>query len=82
MPEMTNAIWFGYLAPAKTPDPVFDKLAAAFARLQSDAALSARVTEMGSELNIAGPSEFRADHRDDRPRYGKIVAEGNFAKQN
>ena len=29
-PEMTNAIWFGYLAPARTPDAVIGKLVKAF----------------------------------------------------
>jgi tripartite-type tricarboxylate transporter receptor subunit TctC len=82
MPEMTNAIWFGYLAPAKTPQPIVDKLAAAFARLQSDTALVNKVTEMGSQLNIVGPAEFGRIIAADRQRYGKIVAEGNLAQQN
>ena len=25
-PEMTNSIWFGYLAPSKTPDAIVEKL--------------------------------------------------------
>jgi tripartite-type tricarboxylate transporter receptor subunit TctC len=81
-PEMTNAVWFGYLAPAKTPQPIIDKLAGAFARLQSDTALVKRVAEMGAELNIVGPAEFAKIIDADRRRYGRIVAEGNLAKQN
>ena len=82
MPAMTNAIWFGYLAPSKTPQPVIDKLAAAFARLQADIALVKRVAEMGSELRIVGPEEFGKIIENDRRRYGRIVAEGNLAQQN
>jgi tripartite-type tricarboxylate transporter receptor subunit TctC len=82
MPEMTAAIWFGYLAPAKTPQAVIDKLARAFGRLQSDTALANRIAEMGAELNIVGPGEFDKIIADDRRRYGKIVAEGNLAKPN
>lgn len=82
MPAMTSAIWFGYLAPSKTPQPVIDKLAAAFGKLQSDTALVKRVAEMGSLLNIVGPAEFGRIIEDDRRRYGKIVADGNLAKQN
>ena len=81
-PEMTSAVWFGYLAPAKTPDAVIDKLARAFAKLQSDAGLAKRVTEMGAELNIVGPKDFGVIIEADRARYGRIVAEGNLAKQN
>jgi tripartite-type tricarboxylate transporter receptor subunit TctC len=81
-PEMTNAIWFGYLAPSKTPDAIVNKLARAFAQLQSDAALTKRITEMGAELNIVGPAEFGKIIERDRRGYGKIVAEGNLATQN
>jgi tripartite-type tricarboxylate transporter receptor subunit TctC len=80
-PEMTSAIWFGYLAPSKTPKPVIDKLVKAFEPLRTDAALAKRVEEMGAELSIAGPAEFAKVIASDRTRYGKIVADGNLAKQ-
>ena len=70
-PEMTNAIWFGYLAPAKTPDAVFGKLAKAFESLKSDTALAERVSQMGAELSMTRPSEFRKIIESDRARYGK-----------
>jgi tripartite-type tricarboxylate transporter receptor subunit TctC len=79
---MTAAIWFGYLAPAKTPPAVIDRLARAFGRLQSDSALAMRLAGMGAELNIVGPAEFARIIDDDRRRYGRIVAEGNLDKLN
>jgi tripartite-type tricarboxylate transporter receptor subunit TctC len=82
MPEMTNAIWFGYLAPSKTPQGVIDKLARAFGQLQSDSALATRIAEMGAVLNIVGPAEFAKVIDDDRRRYGRIVAEGKLDKLN
>jgi tripartite-type tricarboxylate transporter receptor subunit TctC len=81
-PEMTSAIWFGYLAPAKTPDAVISKLVQAFQKLQSDQALNKRVAEMGAELSMIGPAEFGKIIESDRSRYGRIVAEGNLATQN
>ena len=82
LPDMTNAIWFGYLAPAKTPQPIIDKLAAAFGKLRSDTALVNRVAEMGAELSMVGPDEFGRIIARDRARYGKIVADGNLAQSN
>jgi tripartite-type tricarboxylate transporter receptor subunit TctC len=79
-PEMTTAIWFGYLAPAKVPQGIVDKLVQAFQPLRSDAALTKRIEEMGAELSIAGPDEFAKIIADDRERNGKLVAEGNFVK--
>jgi tripartite-type tricarboxylate transporter receptor subunit TctC len=81
-PEMTGTIWFGYLAPAKTPDAIINKLVQAFQALKSDQALNQRVTEMGAELSLTGPTEFGKIIDNDRRRYGRLVAEGNLAKQN
>ena len=82
MPAMTTALWFGYLAPSKTPQTIVDKLAGAFGKLQSDAALVKRVTEMGAELSLAGPIEFGKIIDSDRKRYGKIVADGKLTQSN
>jgi tripartite-type tricarboxylate transporter receptor subunit TctC len=81
-PEMTTAIWFGFLAPAKTPDAIVETLVRAFQKPRADQALSARVADMGAELSLAGPAEFGKVIDDDRRRYGKIVAESNLSKQN
>ena len=81
-PEMTSSIWFGYLAPAKTPGAIMNKLVQAFQALKSDLALKQRVLEMGAELTLTGPAEFGALIDQDRRRYGKIVTEGNLATQN
>jgi tripartite-type tricarboxylate transporter receptor subunit TctC len=82
LPDMTNAIWFGYLAPSKTPQPIIDRLAAAFGKLRTDTALASRIAEMGAELSMLGPEEFGKIIERDRARYGRIVAEGNLAQQN
>ena len=82
LPKVTNAVWFGYLAPAQTPQPIIDKLVGAFRKLQSDAELVSRVAEMGRDLNIVGPKEFGEIIASDRSRYGKIVADRNLATPN
>jgi len=81
-PEMTSSIWFGYLAPAKTPDAIMNRLVQAFQALKADQALKQRVVEMGAVLALTGPAEFGTLIDQDRSRYGRIVAEGNLATQN
>lgn len=81
-PEMTGSIWFGFLAPAKTPDAIMAKLVKAFQTLKSDQALNQRVIEMGAELDLTGPAEFGKIIDEERRRYGRIVAERNLAKPN
>jgi tripartite-type tricarboxylate transporter receptor subunit TctC len=82
LPAVTAAIWFGYLAPAQTPKPIIDKLGAAFAKLQSDAALDKRLAQQGAELTIVGPEEFGRIIAHDRSRYGKIFADSKLATIN
>jgi tripartite-type tricarboxylate transporter receptor subunit TctC len=82
LPAVTAAIWFGYLAPAQTPKPVIDKLATAFAKLQSDAALDKRLAQQGAELTIVGPEEFGRIIAHDRSRYGKIFSDSKLATIN
>ena len=82
LPAVTAAIWFGYLAPAQTPKPLIDKLAAAFAKLQADAALDKRLADAGAELTIVGPDEFGRIIADDRSRYGKIFSDSKLAPLN
>jgi tripartite-type tricarboxylate transporter receptor subunit TctC len=81
-PEMTGSFWYGYLAPAKTPQLAIDRLAWAFQRLQDDGALRSRIAEMGAELNIIGPADFAKLIESDRARYGKIVKDSNLAAPN
>ena len=82
LPAVTAAIWFGYLAPAQTPKPMIDKLAAAFRKLQSDTALDHRLSGLGAELSIIGPAEFARIIEEDRNRYGKVVKDSNLPKLN
>src|SRR4029079_6359319 len=81
-PEMTSSIWFGFFASATLPDSIMNNLAGALQARKSDRALAQRVAEMGAELTLTGPAEFRKIIDEDRARYGKIVAEGNLATQN
>ena len=81
-PAMTGTIWFGFLAPAKTPDAVVAKLVKAFQTLKTDQALNKRVVEMGAELDLTGPEEFGKIIDAERRRYGRIVTERNLAKPN
>jgi len=70
--------WYGISAPAGTPQPVIDKLAAAFkASVESDAVKSKLATQ-GVEARYLGPKEFAAYLSDDQKRMADLIKAANI----
>ena len=74
VPDFVVSSWVGILAPAKTPQPVIDRL-----NRELNAALTAPETvEQLAKLGIAPtpgtPEAFAAQLRTDLAKYGKVVA--------
>jgi len=82
LPDVAGSPWFGFTAPAATPKPIIDKLAAAFAKTQGDAALVKKLNSVGYELRVLGPAESAAVFAKERAEYGKIAAGGRLDKAN
>jgi len=82
LPGVTSSPWFGFTAPAATPKPIVDKLAAAFAKTQGDAALVKKLNAVGYELRVVGPAESAAIFAQERAEFGRIAAGGRLDKPN
>ena len=82
LPEITSAAWFGFTAPAATPRPIVDKLAAAFAKTQEDAALVKKLADVGYALRVVGPTEAAAIFAKERAEYGESAKGGRLEKAN
>jgi tripartite-type tricarboxylate transporter receptor subunit TctC len=65
--------WFGIFAPARTPRPIVDRLAAEVARVVGDPECRRRLTEMGVEPSGAGPEAFTAFWDRELAAWGPIV---------
>jgi tripartite-type tricarboxylate transporter receptor subunit TctC len=59
-PEATAVSWYGIHAPAGTPRPIIEKLAAAVHAATLDAGVKARLSALGAEISYLGPEDFRA----------------------
>jgi tripartite-type tricarboxylate transporter receptor subunit TctC len=66
--------WWGVMAPAKTPQPVVERLAAEVAAAISSADVAERLRAMGSERpGVRTPAEFTAFVERERKVYGELV---------
>ena len=65
--------WFGLVAPAGTPDPVIDKLNAAFVQAVRDPQVVKQIIDQGAEPAGNTPAEFAAFIASETERFGKIV---------
>lgn len=65
--------WFGVFAPAGTPQPVLDKLYAAYARAMNQPDVRERLLMMGSEAQPMTPAVFAAFVASEMQKYKDVV---------
>ena len=75
LPAVDASPLFGLIAPARTPQPVIDKLAAAAQGVRSGA-VNARLLEMGFNPVGNSPAEFRARIEAEMAKWAAVVKAG------
>lgn len=70
--------WYGVLAPAGTPQPIVDKLAAAIAQGMQSPQVKARVAADGSEAVGSLPREFDRFLRREIVRFAKVIKDAGL----
>ncbi|OZI77714.1 tripartite tricarboxylate transporter substrate binding protein [Bordetella genomosp. 12] len=73
VPGYEVRIWYGVMAPAKTPDAVVTRLNEALAAAAKHPEMQARMREMGYELALNSPAAMDAEVRDDLQRWGAVI---------
>ena len=72
------ATFTGIFAPAGTPGPIVEKLAAALRKAMSNEAVRERYRAMGVEVMDLGQAQFAAYVRADYEKWQKVAREGNI----
>jgi tripartite-type tricarboxylate transporter receptor subunit TctC len=72
-PRVRTEVWYGLLAPARTPRPVLEKLKAAVAAAQADPAFHESLRKFGIRPAMPGADSFAAFIRDEVGRWTPIV---------
>jgi tripartite-type tricarboxylate transporter receptor subunit TctC len=73
-PQVQAGIWYGFVAPAKTPKAVIDKLNAAFAKALHDPAVVARLDGLGLKPIADKPEAFKSFIASEAARMKDVVA--------
>jgi len=70
--------WFGLYAPAGTPDPIIQKLAAEMNKIAREPDLAAQFLKLALRPNPGTPAELAASTKQDYDLYGKLVRQLNL----
>ena len=71
--------WQGFVAPAKTPRPVIDRLNAEFVKVTADPAIRQKLSESGFELQTSTPEQFATYMKAEIEKWAKVIRESNIS---
>ena len=70
--------WYGIAAPAGTPQPIVDRLAAAFQKAVSSPEIKNKLAAQGVETFYLGPKDFVAYIGEDQKRMSDLIKSANI----
>ena len=81
VPGYEVASWNALAAPAKTPQPILDKVHQALVKALADAAVQKRLTELGVDARPSTPAQLRDFYASETKRWTKVVQDAKIPKQ-
>jgi tripartite-type tricarboxylate transporter receptor subunit TctC len=73
VPGFESVVWFGVLAPAKTPKPVIAKLNGEITRILNTEKMRDRIAQQGGEALAGSPEELGKLMRDDLKKWNAVA---------
>jgi len=73
MPGFTGATWFGLLAPASMPASLQTKIYQDVSKIVANPEFTAKLIEMGSDVDNASPQKFRAFMQSETKKWAEAV---------
>ena len=73
VPGYESGVWFGLMAPAKTPRAIVDKLNAAAVKATHDPDFAKRMTDLGYNIIPGSPEQMASMIQDEIKRWAPIV---------
>jgi tripartite-type tricarboxylate transporter receptor subunit TctC len=79
-PNFSLNSWNGFMAPAKTPPAIVDRLAQQVIAAARDPAIVAQLTKLGIEPNGTTPQEFAAQIAREQPQFDAAIKAANITQ--
>jgi tripartite-type tricarboxylate transporter receptor subunit TctC len=76
--DFDSTQWFGFLAPAGTPQEVIVKVQADVKRVAADASVKERLIALGGDPSSNTPEEFAAFIKAENAKYAKVIKDANI----
>lgn len=73
--------WYGVMAPARTPAPIVQRMAAEIARAMGSDEIKAALVAQGARSIVAPGDRFEAYLQSEIDRYGKVIRELNIVAE-
>jgi len=81
LPEATFDAWYGFAAPARTPQPVIDRLVRDVSATMAEPALQAQLRAQGMEPVVIGAAAFRSQMENEISRYRALAHRAGIAPE-
>ncbi|MDM0037135.1 tripartite tricarboxylate transporter substrate binding protein [Variovorax sp. J22P271] len=81
LPEATFDAWYGFAAPARTPQPVIDRLVRDVGATMADPAVQAQLRAQGMEPVVIGAAAFRSQMENEIARYRALAHRAGIAPE-
>lgn len=78
LPGFKSEIWFGLMAPAKTPQPIIDRLNQAVQQVLKDPAIRAKLLANSAVAQPSSPQTFEKLLRTEHAQYAEIIRKHNI----
>jgi tripartite-type tricarboxylate transporter receptor subunit TctC len=73
-----TTVWFGLMAPARTPQPTIDKVYRETARVLAQDDVRRHLMDLGMEIVANTPSEFAAMIKSEIPQWAKLIRDAGI----
>lgn len=74
--DFTPMLWYGYMAPARTPTAIVERLHTAIAKATQDPAIQKRFAEQGLSVDVRGPADFGRYMQEEARYWRKVIVDG------